>query len=260
MAPDWRSLREFNGGRATGAFGADSGLCRRLPVSFAISRFVVEANSAEEQLAGKVLLQDVKRYQRLFSRSRARFALPYRHELTLTFTHLQSDRIANLLAQSAGWTAHWTALEITLLTLLNSVDPQARFNGFEALQRAASLLDAVGRLGSKPGGGEEGTSIRLLATAASSSQSKDIRKVLGGLEHATTGLVAAWDEAMRRWKDLSGYIFDRAGTEEDDFESRSRVGHQRESSEVSRSPEVSRPLARSLTAAADLVLRPTATL
>lgn len=68
------------------------------------------------------------------------------------------------------------------------------------------------------------------------SSRKEARKVVGGLDRASTGLVAAWDEAMRWWKELSGVIFARG---DEDEEGENGRGHRRESSESSRSPEVS---------------------
>lgn len=64
---------------------ADAGLSlSRLPVSWAISKFVVEASSAEEQMAVEVLLQDLKRSQQLFTRPPVRDLLLYPSFFSLT--------------------------------------------------------------------------------------------------------------------------------------------------------------------------------
>lgn len=62
------------------------------------------------------------------------------------------------------------------------------------------------------------------------------RGVLSKLEVPTAGLLAAWDEAMRRWKELSAVIFSRVA--EDDTSSTTDAVR-RDLIEASKTPEVS---------------------
>jgi hypothetical protein len=67
------------------------------------------------------------------------------------------------------------------------------------------------------------------------SHQKQMRTALNGLEESTPGLLAAWDEAMRRWKELSSVIFSRVA--EDDSSTGSDAT-QMELIESSKTPEV----------------------
>lgn len=53
----------------------------------------------------------------------------------------------------------------------------------------------------------------------SEAQQKLIRKVLNSLKNPTIGLLVAWDEAMRRWKDLSAVVFSRVMDNESEHSS-----------------------------------------
>ena len=61
------------------------------------------------------------------------------------------------------------------------------------------------------------------------------RVVLGPLTAPTPGLLAAWDEAMRRWKELSAVIFSRVGDDESD---QSSDAMRREQLDQMKNPEV----------------------
>lgn len=66
-------------------------------------------------------------------------------------------------------------------------------------------------------------------------QKAAIRAVFNSLKTPSPGLLAAWDEAMRRWKEFSGAIFSRVVDDESDNGSDAM---RREQIETMKSPEV----------------------
>lgn len=213
----------------------------RLAASYGICQYVIESRNSpfEERDALELLLHDLMRYQALFQAPPVRPSRSRRSSHT-DRTTFQSIQATSLLSQP-GWAGHWAAIEIPLLLCLCSSDPESRALAVLCFQRAAIILDKMEVLAEETGvqvgeqasvvirvfaaefAGREGIgqySSTLLpprfltlpsfrAVLAPDVQQKQVRKVLAGLKKPTPGLVAAWDEGMRRWKELSSVIFSR---------------------------------------------------
>lgn len=44
-----------------------------------------------------------------------------------------------------------------------------------------------------------------------------IRRILNSLDTPTVGLLVAWDESMRRWKELSAVVFSKVMDDDSEF-------------------------------------------
>ncbi|KAK4704245.1 neurofibromin 1, partial [Phenoliferia sp. Uapishka_3] len=179
----------------------------RFSVNYAITRYVIESNHdpAQEKAALELELQELKR-------------------LLGHFSPPSSDRASALVGQP-GWAALWTPLEIAVLLCLLSNQPETRRIALQCLQVSATLLDSAEATDPDLTPSTSNNTIRAFASEflkrsithpTQEDQRAVARVVFASLPEPTLGLVAGWDEAMRRWKELSAVIFSRVVDDDSD--------------------------------------------
>ncbi|KAM0749716.1 hypothetical protein T439DRAFT_302673 [Meredithblackwellia eburnea MCA 4105] len=186
--------------------------------SHSLSRHVIESkiDPAEERAALEVLLLDVTKHQTVLS-----------------------SPLGSLVADRGEWAAHWAAMEVALLGALTSSDAENRRLAVQCIQRSSQVVDAIEGLGrqSHSSGTLEAFAAEIASNgtgAGRNDQRRLLRTVARKVVQPTTALLASWDEAIRRWKELSSVIFSRMVDDESDNGS---DGMRREQIESMKSPE-----------------------
>jgi len=156
-----------------------------LETSATISQFALQADLSSIQL----LVDDLEAYRTLLAPG-------------------ATAQAGQLIAQE-GWTTHWVLIEVGLLLALTSLYPDIRALAGQGL----ALVDFVDQALITAGGADQvrpSPVLReIIASVAASPPGTAAepavyaRRVIGRLGSSTVALAIAWDEAARRWQELT---------------------------------------------------------